>query len=98
MADGRKNNGGARKGAGRKTKAEELGLAELIDSVWSITKQKSVLRKLAADCNSQDFKERHEARKLLLAYKFGQPTASQKTDLSGRVIFGWEDDAEQPDS
>lgn len=91
-----KGHGGKRPGAGRKSKAEELGLAELIDSVWSIPQQKNVLKKLAQDCNSKDFKERHEARKLLLAYKFGQPTANQKTDLSGRIDFGWEDDPELP--
>ena len=74
MADGRKNNGGARPGAGRKTKAEILGLAELIDSAWPTDKQKAVIKKLAQDCTDKDFHVRHEARKLLMAYKFGKPT------------------------
>ena len=33
MADGRVNNGGARKGAGRKPKADELKLIEKLDSL-----------------------------------------------------------------
>ena len=32
MADGRKNNGGARAGAGRKPKADEIKLIEKLDS------------------------------------------------------------------
>ena len=35
MADGRKNNGGARKGAGRKPKAEELKLIEKLTPLES---------------------------------------------------------------
>lgn len=76
MADGRKNNGGPRPNAGPKTKAEILGLAALIDSVWSIAAQKRVFKKLADDCQSTEFSVRHEARKLLLAYKFGKPKES----------------------
>ena len=74
--------GGKRENAGRKTKAEELGLAALIDSVWSIPKQKKVLKLLAEDAESLDFNQRHEARKLLLAYKFGKPT--EKHELTGK--------------
>lgn len=82
MADGRQNNGGARPGAGRKTKAEILGLADLIDSTWPETRQKAVIKKLAKDCEDDDFHTRHEARKLLLAYKFGKPT--EKHEHSGK--------------
>lgn len=65
--------GGKRNGAGRKTKAEELGLSALIDSVCDVEKQKEIIRKLAEDSVSEKFDERNEARKLLLAYKFGKP-------------------------
>lgn len=71
MANG---HGGARPRAGRKTTAEILGLAELIDSAWPEAKQKAVIKQLAEDCMDDDFHTRHEARKLLLAYKFGRPT------------------------
>lgn len=81
MADGRKKNGGARPGAGRKTKAEILGLAALIDEAWPQEDQKAVIRGLADDCTDDDFHTRHEARKLLLAYKFGKPTEKHEVSL-----------------
>lgn len=79
--------GGKRKGAGRKTKAEELGLAALIDSVWSIPEQKEVLKKLADDCANDDFHIRHESRKLLLAYKFGKPKDSLDITSNGETLL-----------
>lgn len=75
--------GGKRAGAGRKTKAQELGLAEIIDSVWTIPKQKNVLKQLVNDCSSSDFHQRHEARKLLLSYKFGKPT--ERKEITGAI-------------
>jgi len=83
MADGRKKNGGARPGAGRKTKAEILGLAELIDEAWPPVQQKAVIAKLAQDCNHSEFAVRHASRQLLLAYKFGKP--AEKHELSGSL-------------
>jgi hypothetical protein len=74
--------GGKREGAGRKSKAEELGLNALIDSVWSETAQKKVFKKLAEDCLSDDFYVRSESRKLLLAYKFGKP--AQTLDIGNK--------------
>lgn len=86
--DGRKNNGGARPGSGRKTKAEILGLAELIDASWPETKQKAVIKKLAKDCEDDDFHTRQESRKLLLAYKFGRPTERHEhTGKDGADLF-----------
>ncbi len=87
MADGRKNNGGTRKGAGRKTKAEILGLAELIDECWTIDEQKRCIKTLAEDSVDVDFHIRHEARKLLLAYKFGKPKDSLDVTSNGESIF-----------
>lgn len=88
MSDGRKHNGGARPGAGRKTKAEILGLAELIDEAWPRAKQQAVIKKLAQDCTDDDFHTRHEARKLLLAYKFGKPTEKHEhTGAEGGPIL-----------
>ena len=82
MADGRKKNGGARPGAGRKSKAEILGLAALIDEAWPPTQQKKVIKKLAEDCNHHEFSVRHASRQLLLAYKFGKPTETH--EITGR--------------
>lgn len=90
MAEGSKNRGGARPGAGRKTKAEILGLAAMLDEVCSIEEQKEILRKLAQDAKSNDFGQRHKAREMLLAYKFGKPRESK--DIS--IDFSSMSDAE----
>ena len=87
MADGRKNNGGARSGAGRKTKAEILGLAELIDEAWPVEDQKNVLAIPAQDATAEDFSTRHQARQLLLAYKFGKPKDTIETKGTQTVVF-----------
>jgi hypothetical protein len=86
MKDGRKSNGGKRQGAGRKSKAAELGLAELIDSVWSIQDQKKVFKQLADDCSDIDFHVRHESRKLLFSYKFGKPKESMDVTSNGETV------------
>lgn len=62
--------GGKRPGSGRKSKAEELGLSGLLDSVWPIADRRaviSVLHKRAMDGNEK-------AAALLLAYAYGKPT------------------------
>lgn len=84
MANG---HGGKRPGSGRRTKAEILGLAAMIDEAWPVDDQKSVLAKLAADCVDSDFHIRHEARKLLLAYKFGKPKESMDVTSNGETLL-----------
>lgn len=74
MADGRKNNGGARPNSGRKSKAEELGLATLIDSRLSEEKWGKVIDNLYNFAVSSNAKAAVGATSLLLAYKFGKPT------------------------
>lgn len=77
------NHGGARPGAGRKTKAEILGLAELIDEAWPPADQKKVIRKLSRDALSSTPAICHPARTLLLAYKFGKPTERHEVTGAG---------------
>jgi len=67
---GCKKNGGARPGAGRKSKAEEFGLAALLDKAWTKADRIEVietLHKQAKDGNTS-------AASLLLAYAYGKPT------------------------
>lgn len=64
----------AGKKAGRKSKAEEMGLKALLDKCWSRQSREKCILKLAEDCESADFHERNESRKLLMAYTFGKPT------------------------
>jgi hypothetical protein len=70
---GKNGHGGKRTNAGRKSKAEELGLHSLLDECWTEADRRACVKKLAQDAKSRDFKQRHEARKLLLAYAFGKP-------------------------
>lgn len=74
MSDLRKRNGGARANAGRKSKAEEMGLVALLEKCVTPKDREVCISKLAQDCKSKDFHERHESRKLLLAYIYGKPT------------------------
>lgn len=66
MADGRKNNGGARKGAGRKPKADELKLIEKLDNIIDSDKAIKKLHELILDDN-------FNALKLYIEYRFGKP-------------------------
>jgi len=76
MEDGRKNNGGARTGSGRKSKSEELGLPALIDNCVTAEKQEGLIRLLFNQAMDGSFKH----MQLFLAYKFGRP--SQLVDLT----------------
>lgn len=64
----------AGKKAGRKSKAEEMGLKALLDKCWSPQARANCIKKLAEDCESSEFQVRNESRKLLMAYTFGKPT------------------------
>lgn len=61
--------GGKRANAGRKSKAEEAGLAGLLDRVWTTQDREDVIRSLHA--RALDGNER--AASLLLAYAYGKP-------------------------
>lgn len=69
MADGRTNNGGKRENAGRKSKAEELGLNALLDRVWTVQHREQVLKALHRKAKTGNEK----AAALLLAYAYGKP-------------------------
>lgn len=75
-------NGGARPGAGRKSKAEEMGLAALLNRCFTEEQREECIGKLVEDAKSLEFNVRDSARKLLLAYTFGQPAA--KHEVTGK--------------
>lgn len=66
MADGRKNNGGARKGAGRKPKSAALELIERFDRIIN---EDDVVRSLKKLIDKGD----HRAIKTYFEYRYGQP-------------------------
>lgn len=69
MSDTPKVNGGAREGAGRKPKADEIKLIEQMDAILVPEKAWKALAKLV---ESED----HNAIKTWLGYRFGMPRQS----------------------
>lgn len=66
MADDRRENGGARPGAGRKPKADEIKLIEQMDAVMVPLE---VWQALASKVESGDV----QAQKTWLSYRYGMP-------------------------
>lgn len=84
--------GGARPGAGRKSKAELLGLPALLEECWTDADRRATLRALAAKASKGDM----EAIKLLMAYAYGKPT--ERKEVSGpsggpiEIVVQYEED------
>lgn len=74
MAGVKGNKGGKRARSGRKSRAEELGLAALIDSRLDPEKWGNVVDKLYDLAIGDNPKAAVSASSLLLGYKFGKPT------------------------
>lgn len=66
MTDGRKNNGGARKGAGRKPKADEIKLIEKLDKHINQDDVILIMKGLIEQGNTQ-------VLKMYMEYRFGKP-------------------------
>lgn len=81
MEDNRKLNGGARKGAGRKPKADEISIIESMDAVLI---PQEVWEKLADKVKENDV----QAIKTWLSYRYGMPkqTIDQKTEINIPII------------
>lgn len=65
--------GGKRANSGRKSKAEEFGLAALLDKVWTDTNRAKVIRNLHRFAVSKT-PQAVSAASLLFAYAYGKPT------------------------
>lgn len=72
--DKRKNNGGKREGAGRKSKSEEMQLIEMLNK--HIDKDDAI-KKLKAKINEGDFK----ALQMYFNYMYGKPKEHKTVDL-----------------
>ncbi len=69
--------GGKREGAGRKSKAEELGLQELLDTCWTLSDRETAIRKLASLSNRGNL----QALQILMAYTYGKP--KERHEITG---------------
>lgn len=80
MSDGRKNNGGARPGGGRKPKADEQSLIERL----------SPMDDLAFEAIMEGVKNKDQAIiKLFMGYRFGQPKQTIDASLTGELNISW---------
>lgn len=81
------NHGGARQGAGRKTKAEELGLPSLIEEVIGESGKKEIIKNLYTKAKSGSFPH----TQLLMAYIYGKPVENHKVDEVKEITIKYTD-------
>lgn len=74
--------GGHREGAGRKTKAEELKLADAIDSALGTDWVDGLLKKIYEQAEKGSFVH----AQLLLAYKYGKPQDKVDVTTNGKDL------------
>jgi hypothetical protein len=82
--DNRKNNGGARQGAGRKPKADEIKLIERLDSIIDKDEALSKLGELVAKADIR-------ALQLYLSYRYGKPKESIDLNSSEGLNINFRD-------
>lgn len=83
MAGVKKKSGGKRPNSGRKSKAEEMGLAALLDQCWTLTDRRKCIERLAQQASAGEM----EATKLLMAYTYGKPVErKQVTGEDGNAL------------
>lgn len=80
--DGRKNNGGAREGAGRKPKADEVQLIERLSPM-----DDEAFEKLREGVSAGDF----QFIKLFMEYRYGKPKQQieQNINTNQPIIIDW---------
>lgn len=78
-----KPRGGAREGAGRKSKAEEFGLAEKIDLALGENWTEEVLKAIYKEAKAGSLAH----GQLILAYKYGKPKENIDIDLNSTQPF-----------
>ena len=82
--DGRASNGGVRKGAGRKPKADEAKLVERLDAIIDSNEALTQLGKLVAKGDMR-------AIQLYLSYRYGKPKESMDINSSEGLNINFKD-------
>lgn len=82
--------GGQRAGAGRKTKAEEMGLPLLIENVIGTQGKEDLVRAIFTEAKAGSFQH----QQLLMHYMYGKPqdsidvtTAGEKIESVKEIVF-----------
>lgn len=81
MARINERHGGPRPNSGRKSKAEEMGLAALLDKCWTKAEREKCIQMLAKKALAGEM----EAVKLLMSYTFGTPKATVDLNHGGSI-------------
>lgn len=82
--------GGARRGAGRKTKADEQAALDLMNEAWPASRRKRAVQKMAREAEAGNVK----AYMALMAYAYGKPKETHEHQGSGggpvvlKVVYG----------
>jgi hypothetical protein len=74
--------GGARTGAGRKSKAEEMGLPSLIEEVIGDTGKRALIEKIRIQAESGSFLH----QQMLMHYIYGKPSDTIDVTTNGKDI------------
>ncbi len=74
--------GGSRQGAGRKTKAEEMGLPKLIEDCIGEDGKREIIEKIHAQAKAGSFNH----QQLLMQYIFGKPSDEVDITSNGKTI------------
>ena len=93
MANG---HGGARPGAGRKPKAQDLELHALLNDAWPLEKRRAVIESLVETAEGIS-KSSVSAAQLLLAYAYGRPIERQEHTGEIAIVKGYTTDASPDD-
>lgn len=80
--------GGRRLGAGRKSKAEEVGLNSLLNEAISQAERKAIIRDLVSQAKGGNIK----AAALLLAYIYGKPKELHDVAISSKIELEYVND------
>jgi hypothetical protein len=77
--------GGHREGAGRKSKAEELGLPKLIEEVIGDEGKRLLIQKVYANAVPKRGRGSFKHQELLMYYIYGRPTEKVKVEATGSI-------------
>jgi hypothetical protein len=83
MESAKSKRGGAREGAGRKSRAQTLHIDALLDSAWPRARRIRAIKRLADMAESEEGDTRAAA--LLLGYAYGKPAQPIEIDLDDRI-------------
>lgn len=80
--------GGKQPGAGRKSRAVEFGLAELMNEAWPVEKRKEAIEHIASlILTARSDKTKVEAFNSLMAYCYGKPKETKEiSGVEGNAI------------